>query len=726
MLQNTHVIKLRYLAMLHLGISDKFAPVSINRFVAEKYLQNIFGEGASFRPGQWEAIDAIVNGHGKLLLVQRTGWGKSLVYFLSTRILRDICNKGPALIISPLLSLMRDQVKAAERMGVRAETINSANKKRHREIRQAILSGEIDALLISPEQLSNEDFINDILRPLARNIGLFVVDEAHCISDWGHDFRPDYRRIRSILRLLPSDTPVLATTATANDRVVRDIREQLGNLKVMRGMLFRESLALQTLRMPSQTVRLAWLARYVPKLPGSGIIYVLTRKDAQMVAAWLVSRGINAKAYYSGVRAPDFSQSNEYREHLEDLLIHNEVKVLVATKALGMGFDKPDLGFVIHYQAPDSLGTYYQQMGRAGRAIRKAYGILMTGKEDRNIHEYFWQNSFPSEEGIQHLLKLLEQYDGLELKDIQRHLNMRQKKIQHMLKFLATEKPAPIMKDGTLWRRTPTLYFMDHERIWRLHAQRQAEWQEVQDYIDSKDCLMAHLIRKLGDTSVERCGQCASCRREPLLGKRLLPSLFIEATRFLMRSDVTFEPRKRIPQNAFQHYDFHDSIPEELQAEEGRILSRWGDTGWGKMVAEDKERGYFRDALVDALARMIRERWNPDPAPAWVTCVPSLQHPHLVPDFARRLADRLNLPFIEAIDKVRANEQQKYQQNSFHQCRNLDGVFRVRGRLPDKPVLLVDDIIDSGWTMTVLAALLRKAGSGPVYPVALATAAVEG
>jgi len=677
---------------------------------------------AEFRDGQWEAIDLLVNQRRKLLVVQRTGWGKSSVYFISTRTLRD-SGAGPTLIISPLLALMRNQIVAAERLKINAVTINSANTDEWEAVTQQILKNQVDAVLISPERLSNENFVENVLLPVANNIGLFVVDEAHCISDWGHDFRPDYRRLINVLRQMPPNMPVLGTTATANNRVVEDIQNQLGNIEILRGPLVRESLKLQTLKLPDQAARLAWLAEHIPDLPGTGIIYALTVRDAEQVTRWLIQNGINAKPYYSGIEHPDFDDTNKYRLHLEELLLNNEIKVLVATTALGMGYDKPDLGFVIHYQAPGSVVGYYQQVGRAGRAIQEAYGILLSGREDEEIIEYFRKTAFPPEEDVIEILNVLEQHDGLSMIAIQPYLNMRYGQIEKALKYLSVENPAPVIKVGPQWRRTAVVFRMDHERIAHLTRQREEEWQQVQDYINTKECLMQFLRLALDDPDSAPCGQCANCLGKPLISPDFSHEKGVQATHFLRHAEFLLKLKIQTVKGAFPQYGFSGNLPVEQRGEEGRILSRWGDAGWGQIVAHDKHHGHFRDNLVNATVEMITERWRPDPAPLWVTCVPSRRHPDLIPDFARRLADKLGLPFMAIIEKTADNQPQKAQQNRFHQCRNLDGVFRVADDIPDSPVLLVDDIIDSGWTLTVLAALLRRAGSGPVFPLALASSA---
>lgn len=697
----------------------------MNRAHAQYLLQTALANpAAEFRDGQWEAIDGLVNRRQKLLVVQRTGWGKSSVYFISTKIFRDR-GMGPTIIVSPLLALMRNQIESAQRLGVVAETMNSTNQNDWQAVTQRILNNQIDCLLISPERLANDGFIETVLQPIADRIALMVIDEAHCISDWGHDFRPDYRRIVNILRQLPANTPVLGTTATANNRVVADIQTQLGNIQIHRGLLIRESLALQTMVLPDQASRLAWLAQVIPTLPGTGIVYTLTVRDAEQVAEWLGANGINARAYHGSVEADGFENSNAYRQHLEELLLNNQLKVLVATTALGMGYDKPDLSFVIHYQAPGSIVAYYQQVGRAGRGIDYAVGVLMSGVEDQDIHEFFRESAFPSEAHVNEILWVLEQSDGLSLRSIEEQTNLRHGQIEKVLKLLSVENPAPVIKDGSRWVRTPVHYRMDHARIAHLTGQRVQEWHEVQAYLAYAGCKMTFLRRALDDLDPTPCGKCSSCLGRPVINTSVDPGLAHRAGTFLKHAEMEIAPKAQVAANAFLEYGFRGNLPQNLRAQEGRVLSRWGDAGWGRTVADNKHAGRFSDELVDAMAEMIQQRWQPNPAPYWVCCVPSRNHPELVPDFARRLAARLGLPFVDAVRKVKDNQPQKGQQNRFYQCRNLDGAFEVTKLYQGQPVLLVDDIVDSGWTLTVIAALLQQAGSGVVYPVALASSSVK-
>ncbi len=675
---------------------------------AGQYLrQALDADTAAFREGQWEAVRVLVEDRARLLMVQRTGWGKSMVYFLTTRLLRDD-GAGPTLLVSPLLALMRNQIAAAERIGLRAVTINSTNTEQWEAVEARLLRDEADILLVSPERLGNAAFRQHVLARIAGRVGLFVVDEAHCISDWGHDFRPDYRRIVRILQALPPNVPVLATTATANDRVVRDVAQQMGeDLLILRGGLARTSLLLQATRLPHQAKRMAWLAAHLPDLPGSGIIYVRTVKDADRLAGWLRTCGIEAPAYYGA--AAD-------REEHEQQLLDNRVKALVGTSALGMGFDKPDLGFVIHYQRPGSVVAYYQQVGRAGRNGADAYGILLSGTEDDDITDYFIRTAFPPAAHIRAVLHALEEADeGLRLRGLKRNINLRHGQIQKVLKVLDVHAPSPVVKRDGRWYRTANPYEPDLLRIRQLTAIRRAEQEELHRYMEGRRCLMAYLREALDDEDVRPCGRCAVCVGRPLIPETAPHALHHSAARLLKRSYQPITPRKQTPDRK--------AIPEHLRLEEGRVLCTYGDAGWGALVKRGKYRDHrFADELVRALSEMIRQHWRPEPPPRWMTCVPSLRRPELVPSFAQRLARRLEVPFVEAITKKRETAEQKEQQNSFYRRENLRDAFDVQIPAPyhNQDVFLVDDMIDSRWTMTVLGAHLRSRGAGSVYPVGLA------
>ncbi|AXS91202.1 RecQ family ATP-dependent DNA helicase [Pseudomonas aeruginosa] len=665
---------------------------------------------ATFRDGQEDAIRHIVDGKGRLLVVQKTGWGKSFVYFIATKLLRE-AGAGPALLISPLLALMRNQIAAAERMGVRAATINSDNQDEWKSVEAKLRRNEVDILLIAPEKLGNDWFNTEVLAGIAGQISLMVIDEAHCISDWGHDFRPHYRLLERIARTLPANLRLLATTATANDRVMEDLVAVLGpNMKVLRGDLNRSSLTLQTMRLPSQAVRLAWIAQQLSSLPGHGIIYTLTIRDANQLADWLKARGFAVEAYTG--------KTGDRREELEQALQENKVKALVATTALGMGYDKPDLAFVIHFQMPGSVVAYYQQVGRAGRALESAYGVLLSGDEEEGITDWFIRSAFPTRQEVDDVLGALnEAPEGLSIPDLMTCVNMSKGRIEKTITALSLESPAPIAKQGMKWQLTAAElgdgFWARADRLTRL---RRAELQQMQEYVSQPfGQHMGFLIDALDSDS-----STVSPPSLPPLSEDVDQLLVREAEEFLCRTSLPIEPRKKWPVGGMPQYGIHTASTIPYQAQPGKALCVWGDAGWGGLVRQGKYHdGHFSDDLVAACVKMIQE-WNPQPSPTWVTCVPSLRHPELVPNFAQRLAAALGLPFHMVIAKTDARPEQKTMANSTQQARNIDGSLALNGQpIPPGPVLLVDDMVDSRWTLTVSAWLLRKSGSGAVWPMAL-------
>lgn len=675
---------------------------------AERLLEQALGGAAEFHEGQLEAIVALVERRARVLVVQRTGWGKSVVYFIATRLLRDE-GGGPTILISPLLSLMRDQVRMATALGVNATTMDSTNPERWSSIEERLAANEIDLLLISPERLASERFRRRTLGSIREGIGLFVVDEAHCISDWGHDFRPDYRRIRAITQGLPAGVPLLATTATANNRVVADIEEQLGpNLVVIRGPLARDSLHLQVVPLRDQAERLAWLTAYLEQVEGSGIIYVLTVADARRVSEWLSARGIAAPAYYGGL-------DSDERQRLEVALRNNEVKALVATVALGMGFDKPDLAFVTHFQRPSSAIAYYQQIGRAGRGVERAEVILLSGLEDDAIAEYFISEAFPPEDVLEDTLSAIEELDGAKSTDIEAQVNAKGGVIERALKIL--EVDGAVVKEETTWIRTPNPWDPDSDRVEAVTEARRAELERMREYVGTNECLMQFLTRELDDPAQERCGRCANCAGQ-FVSPAVDPSLVQEAMQFLKRAYRPIEPRKQWPRGLSGR---SGKIPVERRLREGRALAIYGDSGWGSLVKEGKYRDDgFDDQLVEAVAEMIETDLQPNPSPTWVTAVPSRRNPDLVPGFARRLAERLGLPYRSALVKVRDTPQQKTMENGVQQAGNAIEAFEVDpGEMCAGPVFLIDDMVDSRWSLTVCGIALAGGGAGPVFPVVL-------
>jgi ATP-dependent DNA helicase RecQ len=678
---------------------------------ATAWLRQTLGDDAQFRDGQWEAIAALVERRERVLVVQRTGWGKSMVYFMATRLLRAR-RAGPTILISPLLSLMRNQIASAAGWGVRAQTLNSSNSEAHAEIERALLNDEIDLLLISPERLANDRFRAEVWETLRPRVGLLVVDEAHCISDWGHDFRPNYRRIMPLLDEIPAGTPIIGTTATANDRVVADVAAILGaGMNIQRGALTRESLKLYVYPDAQDAAqRLTLLSHLLRHLPGSGIIYCTTTRDCRLVADWLQSEGFAAKAYYADVE----EMSADDRETLEDQLMRNEVKALVASVALGMGFDKSDLHFVIHYQLPGNIIGYYQQIGRAGRGIDQAHIILMHGRGDEDIQRYFIDTAFPKPEHVQGVIDALARQPQSRIA-LQQRVNVRVSTLEKILTHLEVEAIVE-KRDGDyalLRAATP-----DYARWEAVTRTRYHELAAMKAYLHERGCLMRYLAVALDDPMpVERCGRCKNCTGVHS-GFTPQPEAISRAQRFLQQGKpILFEPRRRWPARSAE---FPKTTDIHLN-ETGIALCGYYDEGWGARVREGRERGVYGDDLVEAAANVLRRHWQETGiAVAGVIAVPSLRRPALVPSLAQRLAAALGLPYAAVIRHEAQHPPQREMRNSFQQAVNVRGKFSIAQPLKGKPVLLVDDIADSKWTLTMLGDLLQRNGSGKVYPFALA------
>ncbi|MBK5307119.1 MAG: RecQ family ATP-dependent DNA helicase [Frankiaceae bacterium] len=684
----------------------------MDRDDAERYLRALAGDGARLRDDQWTAIEALVRDRRRSLVVQRTGWGKSAVYFVATALLRKE-GAGPTVIVSPLLALMRNQVAAAQRAGIAAVTVNSSNVEQWQEVYDDVQRGAVDVLLVSPERLNNPGFRDAVLPQLAASAGLVVVDEAHCISDWGHDFRPDYRRIRTLLAQLPEGTPVLATTATANERVIADVADQLGSdTLVLRGSLERESLHLAVLSLPSTAHRWAWLADHLPELTGSGIVYTLTVAAADELASFLRSRGITATAY-SG-RTDDAE-----RRLAEDDLLGNKVKALVATSALGMGFDKPDLGFVIHVGAPPSPIAYYQQVGRAGRGVERADVILLPGAEDEAIWRYFASLAFPSQEQVEQTLAVLSDRP-MSTAALEAHVDLRRTRLETMLKVLDVDGAVRRVSGG--WVATGQPWTYDADRYARVSADRAAEQEAMRTYAQTESCRMEFLRNQLDDPGAAPCGRCDRCTATPLPATVTDASLSA-AQAALGRPGVEIEARRMWPTGlAALGLDLSGRIPPELQADSGRALGRLSDVGWGSRLREVFA-GPDREVPDDVLRAVVQvlAGWGWEERPTGIVALPSRSRPLLVASLATQLSEVGRLPLLGTLERVH-DHGLRGGSNSAQRLLAVHGAFAVPASmaLGPAPILLVDDRVDTGWTMTEAVRLLREGGAGHVLPLTLA------
>ncbi|MEV5099377.1 RecQ family ATP-dependent DNA helicase [Streptomyces rochei] len=709
------------------------------RTAADTVLARLVGDAsgtARLRDDQWRAIEALVAERRRALVVQRTGWGKSAVYFVATALLRER-GAGPTVIVSPLLALMRNQVEAAARAGIRARTINSSNTEEWDTVQEEIASGDVDVLLVSPERLNNPDFRDQVLPKLSSATGLLVVDEAHCISDWGHDFRPDYRRLRTMLTDLPAGVPVLATTATANARVTADVAEQLGtggtsDALVLRGPLDRESLSLGVLRLSDAAHRMAWLADHLDRLPGSGIIYTLTVAAAEEVTAFLRHRGHTVSSYTGKTENAD-------RQQAEDDLLANRVKALVATSALGMGFDKPDLGFVVHLGSPSSPIAYYQQVGRAGRGVEHAEVLLLPGKEDEAIWEYFASLAFPSEELVRRTLDILATAERpLSLPALEPLVELRRSRLETMLKVLDVDGAVKRVKGG--WIATGQPWTYDAERYDWVARQRKAEQQAMRGYASTDECRMEFLQRQLDDEGAKPCGHCDNCAG-PRFTADTSPGSLDAARADLGRAGVEVEPRRMWPTGLPAiGLGLKGRIPAGELASTGRALGRLSDIGWGNrlrpMLSAQAPDGPVPDDVAQAVVTVLADwakgpgGWAPGapegrPRPVGVVTIASRTRPQLIHSLGMHIAQVGRLPLLGSVEYT-GEAPPAPRSNSAQRLKALDGALTVPPSLAaaltdlDGPVLLVDDCTETGWTLAVAARMLRRSGAREVLPLVLA------
>jgi ATP-dependent DNA helicase RecQ len=690
------------------------------RSEAERHLRALVGrDDAVLRDDQWSAIEALVVDRRRSLVVQRTGWGKSAVYFVATLLLRAE-GAGPTVIVSPLLALMRNQIAAAERAGIRAVTINSTNIEQWEEIQTEVRAGEVDVLLVSPERLNNPGFRDEVLPRLAATCGLLVVDEAHCISDWGHDFRPDYRRIRTLLAELPPGIPVLATTATANARVSADVAEQLATADgssdalVLRGSLDRESLRLGVVRLTRPEQRLAWLADHLEEQPGSGIVYCLTVAATQQVADYLRARGHDVAAY-SGQTEPT------ERLALEERLASGRIKALVATSALGMGFDAT-LGFVVNLGAPQSPVAYYQQVGRAGRGTDSASVVLLPQQEDQDIWTYFASLAFPREDQVRHTLRVLGEEGVASTASLETLVDLGRSRLEQMLKVLDVDGAVRRVKGG--WESTGQEWSYDAERYQRVTEARSREQRAMLDYLDTGRCRMWFLRDQLDDPDVEsttRCGRCDTCGGLEL-STAVSEGAVDDARTRLSRPGVVVEPRAMWPTAlANLGLDLKGRIGEAAEA--GRAVARLTDLGHGQalrdLFAEPATDQRVPEGLVHAVLEVLHD-WRP--RVEGLVVVESATRPTLTADLADGLSRFLKKPVVgrwAIVDPGVAPGQGSM--NSAQRVAAVTRRFRLEGEIPAGPVLLVDDQVGTGWTLTLAARALREAGATQVLPLVLAT-----
>ena len=671
-------------------------------------LRQAIGDFARLRPGQLEAINELAVDRHRILVVQRTGWGKSVVYFLTTKLLRE-SGSGPTIVISPLIALMRNQVNYGEQFGLKVKSINSNNHEEHEEIFSSINKNDVDLILISPERLSNQVFIDQASSAFLKS-GLLVIDEAHCISDWGHDFRPDYRRIKRIINALPPNVPVLATTATANNRVVDDIIEQLGNeIKVSRGTLNRESLALYAdTTHRDRSYRLAQVKNLIGNLSGTGIIYCLTVQDAKILGEWLKFNKISVEVYTG-------ETEGYLREDIENKLINNQLKVVVATQALGMGFDKSDISFVIHFQTPPSPSHYYQQVGRAGRNIKNAFGFLLRGVEDEDIWKYFIESAVFTDEEVGSVLKALRKMNLVSPAsrlDLEKHINIARGRLEKLLKKLEVE--GFILKSDDGFEVTAKSWMSKFEDTEKLLIYKNKEITQIKDFADTEQCRMQKIRELLDDFDNQACGKCDNCTNTSI--EQPSQEEIKKAREFLLDYKFAFSSRKQ-----WFIGGKLSRIPIDRLIEDGRALSTLNGEEIGQKIIECKRNlAPYPVDFSENLLRLIKAFPVSD-RPKLLAYVPSFDPDRTwVEKLAKDLASISGLRLYSGLKKTRQTKSQKLQENTYFQFRNVDGAFVASEKISNEPIYLLDDVVDSKWTITVVGSILREAGASKVFPIALA------
>jgi ATP-dependent DNA helicase RecQ len=694
-------------------------------------------DDAIFREGQYEAIESVFE-NKRSLVVQKTGWGKSLVYFISTKINRNKA-KGVSIVISPLLVLIENQIAAAKKVGLKSVALSSKNKEDHSDIINDLKNNKIDLIFTTPETLFNtlQKHLNSI------NLGMFIIDEAHCISDWGHDFRLDYRKIVEVLnQLKDKDFPILATTATANDRVVDDLRNQIGpNLYVSRGELFRDNLFIQTIELDSKADRYAWILEHINDFEGTGIIYCLTQKDTENVSNFLNEHNIDVAFYHSGL-------DEEICDQNLKLFEENKIKALIATIKLGMGYDKPDVSFVIHYQVPKNIVSYYQQIGRSARKIPKGHAIMLKGNNDIKILEYFIEEAFPLEEEMKIVLNQFDQQlssfddSGLTLMSISKYLNLSTSKINKALKFLEFE--------GVLVRQAHTFFLTSKQfKYSKKHYEditllRRKEIEELKSLFHKDQCLNKKMLQALDNYSIENCGICEVCQKSETISKYISEESLKKAKEFLENQFIEIIPKKaykvsgtgfnitnidkinqinrefgyKIEKNINGQYYIH--IPSKYYVNEvGASLSKYGDDGIGSIISHCKYTKIdYPEEVIDKAIKVVTKLikiHNID----FITYVPSKNN-QLMDRFSEKISKTLNIAFSSTFIKI-SNTSQKNMQNKSFQKSNVEVSYSMinSNKITGKNVLLFDDMIDSGWTFAYLGKELLIHGANKVLPIAL-------
>lgn len=678
---------------------DQLLALSRDRAQAERLLQRTF-HLPRFYDEQWRAISQLLQGH-RILMIERTGFGKSLCFQFPATLM-----EGVTVVFSPLIALMRDQVQALAALGIEARLINSEQDiELNRQTIADALAGRVKILYIAPERQESTEWI-EATRQL--RLAMIVVDEAHTISVWGHDFRPAFRRIVNLVNLLPAGMPVLAATATATRRVQDDIERQIGRgITTIRGQLMRDNFRLHVIEVGSDDEKMAWLAANVAALPGTGLIYTGIRADTDLYARWLRYRGVEAVSYNAGLDA-------ETRKDIERGLKANRWKCIVSTNALGMGIDKPDIRFIIHTQMPASPIHYYQEIGRAGRDGLPTDIILFfngTRDEDGWSHDCQLPRAFidtakPRTECYRQVIDALKD-DVLGERDIVKRCNLKSTQFRVIKADLIEQG---IIREVKVARSKKYEYQfgapeLDTSGFEQLRRAKMADLRAMRDYVSTREPRMAYLCRYLGDATPPVAAGC----------------------------DNTTEPRWTATLDAEMQAaldDFRETyFPEITVAERKNNIidsvagSYYGVSTVGRALRRSKYEGGgpFPDFLLGLTLKAYRKTFH-NKHLDFVMSVPPTVSGTLVEEFARRIASVLRVPYSPLLVKTRTTQVQKLFHSAYSKRDNISGAFALQGSadLRGTTILLVDDIFDSGATLKEIGRVLTAAGAKEIVPIVIA------
>ena len=664
----------------------------MNRQQAEIQLQKLFGF-KQFHDLQWQVIENLLAGR-RVLFIEKTGFGKSLCFqFPATQL------DGVTIVFSPLIALMRDQVRSMQDKGIRAAAINSNQEDdENATIITNAQNNQLDILYIAPERMENAAWITAARE---MKIAMVVIDEAHCISMWGQSFRPNYRRIVNLVRLLPRNFPVLATTATATPRVQEDIIEQVGtDLIPIRGQLMRSNIRLFVVHVESEDEKFFWLAEYLPKLKKTGIVYTGTQANTDIFSNWLQFLKFNSAAYSGRLDA-------ESRMRIETDFINNKYDCVVSTNALGMGIDKPDIRFIIHTQVPQSPIHYYQEIGRAGRDGQEAFAILLyNAKEDRELPQSFVDGSKPPIKMYNKVIEVTKR-ELLGLNDIIRRTNLKKTHVEIILSDLMDQGiiNQQIIRNSKKYFFNPDAPALDLTAFETLRNAQNQELERMLEYTGISSCRMQYLCNYLGD---ERQGACGVCDNDARQHMRV----------------VATEAMKQ------QLQEFRETFFPVLEVEttkskivNGVAASYYGVSNVGAALRHSKYEGGgdFPDWLLRLTLKAFRKYYGNTKFDL-ILYVPPTESGDLVKNFAEKISRTLGIPISHKLVKTAETSPQKVFQSGISKKDNVHGKFAYQtpAEIAGKSILLIDDIFDSGYTIKEIGQYLTNIGAATIAPLVIA------